>query len=350
MNRISRREFTGVFTRVLALALTLSAGCSSPTAPAKPPKAVKTVAFIPNTASDFWNIARKGTEKADAELSDVNVVFKTPFGGTTVEQEKLVNEAMRKDDADAIAISPLDPAKQKKLINETAKRTLLITQDSDAPDTDRAFYVGADNRAAGRQAGEEVKKALPQGGKIMVFVGRKEAENAQDRFAGLKEALQGSNVEVIDILNDDSDRSRAQTNVSETLAKHPDIAGLVGLWSYNGPVILRAARDANKVGKVKIVCFDEEPEVLAGVKDGAIAATVVQQPFEYGYQTVMAAAKVLKGDNSVVPEGKAIFIPTLVVSSKNVDEFRAKLAELRGEKPTASPAASPKANQARAAR
>jgi ribose transport system substrate-binding protein len=350
MKRIPRRESTCVFTCALSAALMLSAGCSSPAPPAKPPKAVKTVAFIPNTASDFWNFARKGTEKADAELADVNVVFKTPFGGTTVEQEKLVNEALRKEDADAIAISPIDPAKQKKMINETAKRVLLITQDSDAPDTDRAFYVGADNRAAGRQAGEEIKKALPQGGRIMVFVGRKEAENAQHRFAGLKEALQGSNVEVIDILADEVDRSRAQSNVTETLAKYPDIAGLVGLWSYNGPVILRAVRDAGKLGKVKIVCFDEESEVLAGVKDGTIAATVVQQPFEYGYQTVMAAAKVLRGDKSAVPESKAILIPTLVVTSKNVDEFRAKLAELRGEKPAASPSASPKGNQTRAAR
>jgi ABC-type sugar transport system substrate-binding protein len=43
---------------------------------------------------------------------------------------------------------------------------------------------------------------------------------------------------------------------------------MVGLWSYNGPAILNAVKDANKVGQVKIICFDEEDETLAGVKDG----------------------------------------------------------------------------------
>ena len=47
---------------------------------------------------------------------------------------------------------------------------------------------------------------------------------------------------------------------------NPDVAGLVGLWSYNGPAILNAVKDAGKVGKVKIVSFDEEDETLTGVK------------------------------------------------------------------------------------
>ena len=70
-----------------------------------------------------------------------------------------------------IAISPVDPDNQTQLINETAGKVLVVTQDSDAPNSNRAFYVGTDNVAAGRQAGELIKEALPQGGKIMLFVG-----------------------------------------------------------------------------------------------------------------------------------------------------------------------------------
>ena len=60
--------------------------------------------------------------------------------------------------------------------------------------------------AAGRQAGELIKEALPNGGKIMVFVGMKDARNAAERFQGIKEALQGSKVEIIDIRTDDTQR------------------------------------------------------------------------------------------------------------------------------------------------
>jgi len=315
------------FVCLLTFVLTLSVSCASPP---KPPKAVKTVAFITNTTSDFWKIVRKGCEKADAELPDVNVAFKTTNTGTIEEQNGLIRQALDRDDADAIAISPIDPAGQKRVINDAAKRALVITQDSDAPDSDRALYLGADNRAAGRQAGELIRKALPQGGKIMVFVGKREVQNAQERFEGLKESLQGSNVEIIDLMTDDANPASARENAYQTLKKYPDIAGMVGLWSYNGPSIVQALKPEGKLGTIKIVCFDDERETLAAIKEGAIFGTVAQQPFEYGYQAVKTAAKILKGDRSVIPGNKRIFIPTVVIQRNNVDEYSKKLDQLLG--------------------
>src|ERR1044072_2156710 len=310
----------------VALVLNLSISCASPP---KPPKAVKTVAFITNSTSDFWKVARKGCEKADAELPEVTVAFKTTNTGTIEEQNGLIRQALDRDEADAIAISPVDPTTQKKVINDAAKRAFVMTQDSDAPDTDRALYLGADNRAAGRQAGELIKQALPQGGKIMVFVGKREVQNAQERFAGLKESLQGSKVVIIDLMTDDANASNARDNAYETLKKYPDIAGMVGLWSYNGPAIVQALRLESKIGTVKIVGFGDERDTRAAIKEGAIFGTVAQQPFDYGYQAVKTAAQVLKGDRSVIPGNKMIFIPTVVIQRNNVDEYSKKLDQLR---------------------
>jgi ribose transport system substrate-binding protein len=313
-------------TCLLALTLVGSASCGSE-AP-RPPKAVKTVAFITNTTSDFWTIARKGSEKADAEQADITVNFKTTNTGTTDEQNRHIRQSLDLDDADAIAISPIDSSGQRDLINSAAKRVPIITHDSDAPDSDRLLYLGADNRAAGRQAGDLIKKALPQGGKIMVFVGRAEVQNARERFEGLKESLQGSKVEIIDLMTDDSNPTRARENAYQAMKKYPDIAGMVGLWSYNGPAILQALRPEGALGKIKIVCFDDDKDTLRGIKEGAIFGTVAQQPFEYGYQTVLAAGRILRGDRSVVPESKRILIPTVVVQRNDVDEYSKKLEQL----------------------
>lgn len=313
---------------LVAFIFAMSASCSSP--PPRPPKSVKTVAFITNASSDFWKIARKGSEKADTELTDVTVAFKTTNTGAVAEQDGLIRDALDRDGADAIAISVVDPAAQKTVINDAAKRAWVITQDSDAPDSNRVLYLGADNRAAGRQAGELIKKALPQGGKIMVFVGKREVQNARERFEGLKESLQGSKVEIIDLLTDDADEGRARQNAYETLKKYPEIAGMVGLWSYNGPAILQALRPEGKVGQIKIVCFDDERATLAAVKEGAIFGTVAQQPFEYGYQSVQTAAKLLRGDRSVIPANKTILIPTVVIQKDNVDDYTKKLNQLLG--------------------
>ena len=143
-------------------------------------------------------------------------------------------------------------------------------------------------------------------------------------------AIAGAKIDIIDVRTDDTDSVRAKANVSEMLVSHPEVAALVGLWSYNGPAILNAVRDAGRVGKVKIVAFDEDDETLTGVKAGAIVGTVVQQPYEFGYQAITLLAKALKGDRSGIPPSRQLFIPTKVIRQNNVDEFKTSLAQLRG--------------------
>jgi ribose transport system substrate-binding protein len=288
----------------------------------------KKLAFITNNAADFWTIARKGTEKADAGLPDVEVEFRLG-DGTAAAQKRILDDLLAKG-VDGIAISPVDPANQTAMLNDAAKQALVFTHDSDAPDSKRECYVGTDNVAAGRQAGELIKSVLPQGGKIMLFVGQIDPRNAQERLRGIKETIAGTKIEILDVRTDDTDQVRAKANVAETLVAHPNIAALVGLWSYNGPAILNAVRDANKIGQVPIITFDEEDETLTGVKSGAIAGTVVQQPFEFGYQAMTLMAKVLAGDRSGIPSTRQLFIPTKVLRQNDVDEFRKTLTALRG--------------------
>ena len=287
------------------------------------------LAFVTNNASDFWIIARKGTEKAAKEIPGIEVEFRIPSDGTAAEQQRVVDDLLAKG-IQGIAISPVDPANQTPMLNKAASQTLVVTQDSDAPNSNRVCYIGTDNVEAGRQAGQLVKEALPNGGKIMVFVGVLDAENARQRYQGLKEALAGSNVSIIDVRTDNTDRVRAKSNASDTLVNNPDIAGMVGLWSYNGPAILSAVKEANKTDKVKIIAFDEEAETLGGIKDGAIYATVVQQPFEFGYRSMELMSKYLNGDKSGVPAGKQIFVPTIAVKKANVEDFAKQLNQRLG--------------------
>jgi len=287
------------------------------------------LAFVTNNASDFWTISRKGTERAAAELPGVDIDFRIDSDGTAAEQQRIVDDLLAKG-VNGFAISPVDPVNQTQMLNRAAQQALVVTQDSDAPNSNRGCYIGTDNVAAGRQAGGLIKEALPQGGKIMIFVGSLDAANAQQRYQGIKEALQGSNILIVDVRTDNTDRVRAKSNAADTLVNYPDIAALVGLWSYNGPAIVGAVRDAGKVGKVKIIAFDEEDETLNGIRDGAIYATVVQQPFEFGYQSMKLMTRILDGDRSGIPASKQIFVPTLAIKKEQVEEFARKINQLRG--------------------
>ena len=287
------------------------------------------LAFVTNNSADFWTIARRGVEKADEELADVEAEFRLTSDGTAAEQQRVVDDLLTKG-VDAIAISPVDPQNQVTLINAAAQRTLVFTQDSDAPDSARTCYIGTDNLAAGRQAGQLIREAIPEGGAIMLFVGKLDARNAQERVQGIKEALAGSDIRILDVRTDDVDDVRAKANAADTLVRYPDIKGLVGLWSYNGPAILNAVREAGKVGRVRIITFDEADETLAGIKDGAIHATVVQQPYEFGYQAIKRMAQAARGDRSFIPETKQIIVPTLNVNRANVEDFTDRINTLRG--------------------
>ncbi|HWD91920.1 MAG TPA: sugar-binding protein [Verrucomicrobiae bacterium] len=295
----------------------------------QPQKKLK-LAFVSNNSATFWTIARAGCEEAQKELGDVDVDFRIPPSGMAAEQQQLLDDLLVRG-VDGVAVSPVDPANQTALLDKIASQALLITQDSDAPNSKRMCYIGTDNTAAGVEAGKLIKEALPDGGKIMAFVGSMDAQNAKERFAGIKQELQGSKIEIIDVRTDETDNSRAQRNAEDTLVKYPDVACLVGLWNYNGPAILNAVRGVGKNGKVKIVCFDDEDETLAGIAAGDIYGTVAQQPFQFGKQAITLMDKYLHGDKTVFPAEKKIFVPTINVTKANVAEFQANKKKLTGK-------------------
>jgi ribose transport system substrate-binding protein len=312
----------------IALAATL-AFALAPWVSTAQAKKVK-LAFVTNNAADFWTICRAGCMKAAEENPDIDVDFQMLGDPSAGGQKRVVDDLLARG-IDGMAISPVDPSNETPMLNDAAQQIVVFCSDSDAPNSQRACYIGTNNEDAGKQAGGLIKEALPSGGKIMLFVGKLDAQNAKDRIAGIREALDGSNVQIIDIRTDDTDAVRAKANAQDTLVKYLDISALVGLWSYNGPAILGAVRDAGKAGQVKIVCFDSDAETLAGIKSGDIYATVVQQPFEFGRLSMLNLAKVINGDSSVVPPTKQIFIPTLAIKKENVDDFVAQQNKLLGK-------------------
>jgi len=281
------------------------------------------LAFVTNNPSDYWTICRKGTEAAAKDLGTVEVQFVMPADGTAATQKQDVDDLLAQG-VKGIAVSPVDPANETPYLNGVAAKTNLITADSDAGASRRLCYVGTDNHAAGVMAGRLIKKALPQGGQIMLFVGITRAQNARERIAGIQDTLRGSRVTILGVRTDDADHARAKQNVTDTLARYPCVAALVGIWSYNGPAIYSAVKEAGKAGKVQIVAFDEENDTLNGIRDGAIYGTITQQPYRFGYESVKLLAALARGDKSGIPAGRRLIIPTLAITRGNLAAYQAR--------------------------
>ena len=284
----------------------------------------KTLAFVVNGASDFWKLAEAGVRKAQGELPNYDLQFKYPEQAAAAIQQRLMDDLVAAG-VDSIMVSAVDPKTSTEALNRVGGQVPLFTTDSDAPDSNRIAYIGSSNTDAGKQAGEIALKAMPDGGKCIGFVGLPGADNARERIEGMKETLKGSKVELIDVRGDDIDQTRAKRNVEDALAANPDIDCFVGFYSYNPPRIYEVLKESGKLGQVKVIAFDEDPITLGGVREGTIAGTVVQQPFEWGYQGMKLMAKYLEGDKSVIPDNKLIIVPTKIIDKSNVDAFEAEL-------------------------
>lgn len=279
-------------------------------------------AFVINVPGRFWKIAHAGCLKAGEEIG-AKVEYHVP-GESSAAQQKQIVESLMSRGINGLAISPLSPDSLARLLDQADLQFPVICQDSDAPNSNRRCYIGTDNVALGRQQGELLKEALPDGGQVAIFVGKMDVENAKERHQGVLEALGGSNLEVVETFTDGGDRSRARSNVVDALSKYPDLKGIVGLWGYNAPQAVNALKD-NPRREVVIISSDEEVETMHAIRDGKIYASVAQQPFEFGYQSIKMLMRIHRNEPTDIPKNNLIFVPTYVIRPDNVDAIEQKI-------------------------
>ena len=315
------------------------------------------VAYVTNGVASFWVIADAGVEAGGREF-DADVETIMPTGGAS-DQQRILQDLVSKN-VDGIAVSPIDPDNQTGLINELSGYTKIITHDSDAPRSERLAYIGVDNYEAGLMCGRLVREALAAkrpggGGKVAIFVGRLEQDNAKRRRQGTidgllqrdgdpdamypaGEVIEQDGYEIIGTYTDQFDRAVAKANAEDVLSRHPDIDVMVGLFAYNPPMILEALRQADRDGEVAVVAFDEDDATLEGIKSGVVHGTVVQNPFEYGRQSVRVLAGLVRGESLSelgIDESGIKHIPPRSITAANVDEFREEVRRNLGEEAAA---------------
>ncbi|HEX5471813.1 MAG TPA: sugar-binding protein [Lacipirellulaceae bacterium] len=312
-------------------------------------KATPSYAFITNGVADFWKYAEAGVNQAGRDLG-VNVSVITP--NSITDQTRKIEDLLTRG-TDGIAISPIDPDNQVETINMAAAKTNLIAADADAPRSNRLMYIGMDNYRAGLVCGQTLRDAMPDGGTVMIFVGRLDQDNAKRRRQGFIDAMLGrkpdpdrhdppggeltsddKKIIILGTMTDQFDFAKAKANVEDTLTRYPNIAGMVGLFEYNPPMIIEALDRLGKLGKVKVMAFDENFATLQGIKDGTIIATVVQNPYQYGYESIHVLNELHRGNKSVIPANKAVEFPARLIDKSNVDEFWTKCKKLLGSSGT----------------
>ncbi|MBP7949835.1 MAG: substrate-binding domain-containing protein [Verrucomicrobiales bacterium] len=326
-------------------AVLLLTGCKKKAGSAAQPAGPK-FAFVINNASPFWSYAKAGIKKAEKDFGLSGELITPPTGSVEEQNRILENILQNAATYKGVAISPCDPKNQTEILNKVAAAMPLICHDSDAPASNRLFYVGTSNLEAGKLMAKLVKEKLPDGGGLVLFVGSLDAQNAKDRRQGIIQELSDGAVQdapngqpvtlgkytLLDTMTDTTDRAAAQSNVEAAVRRFGDqLKAVGGLWSYNTPQCLNGLKSAGKLGQVKVFGFDEEEDTLNAIEAGTCEGTIVQQPFEFGYQSMKYLKELADGKKLEIPADKAFPVPALIIRKEGLQEYRTKLAALRKE-------------------
>jgi len=294
-------------------------------------------AMVVNVAVDYWNAGKIGFNKG---LSDLGVkgTYQAPANGR-LDQQLSIIQTLRGQGITGLSVSAIDPTAIKAPIASANKAGIpVLAIDSPLPKEDgAALYLGTPNYQAGQKAGEAMKQALGGKGQVVVLVGSLTTSNAVERIQGFEDALKGTDIKVVQKLSDGMDASKALTNAQTAIQTNPNINGLYGVYSYDGPSAGQAVQAAGKSGRVKIISDDSDPQTLKFIKSGVIQATVLQQPYQQGYTGayLLAALKVLGKEATlklVQPylesDGTTLSSGVGLVTQANLAEYQTKLTGL----------------------
>lgn len=294
--------------------------------------------FIAGGADPYWQLCIAGAEATAKELgAELKVMKPTGEGEDGLKEQLDWLTALDPTTISGVAIGPIDPDRETTLINKLSENVKVVTVDSDAPQSRRLCYIGSSNYEAGMLAARMVKEAAPEGGKVVMLLASLAKTNAAERKRGFDDELSGvaddqeepdqdaPQYEVVDYLMDYGDYDRCVENVKRAVSEHDDLRAVVATFGYHGPAALEALADAEN--KPVVIAFDEHQKILAGVQDGTVHATIVQDPYMFGAEAISLLDQVHSGKFLSLPVGAKVDVGVhcRVVKKDNLDAFKTGL-------------------------
>jgi ABC-type sugar transport system substrate-binding protein len=282
----------------------------------------KVAAVIKGLDNPFFQAMQKGIQDNSATAGiQTTVQAATSVTDTTGQADKLTGLAGQ--DYNCYVVNPISGTNLVQGIAQlAASGKTIVNIDSpvdpaaaQAASAKIATYIGTDNAAAGRTAAQEMGTLLPSGGKVAVVGGIAGDVTSGDRVQGFTGGV-GPNIQVVQTVAANWDRQEALTQATNILAAHPDVTGFFVANDDMGLGVTRAVANAGRTGQVHVVSVDGNPDALAAVKSGELAATVAQYPYAIGEMGVDACRAAVSG--ATLPA--KVDAPVALVTKANADQ------------------------------
>lgn len=287
----------------------------------------------------YWDFAKKGAEQAGSDLG-AEVVFN---GHTDVDSAKQINmiEDMLTRGVTGLVVAPNDAQAVASVFSRARSQGVnVVTFDSDAPDTERQYYVGADtDKNLAEKLIDIIAEDIGGKGKIAFMVAGLGAENQIAKMEAAKAKLKAEypEIELVATVSSNDEMQVSLTNAQNLLKTYPDLKGIVGFAGGEAPSAAEAVEQAVqageiKAGQVKITGIGWPNMCRKYIKNGTINKTLAWQSETLGYAGIFLLDCLDKGveikGEMKMPNGKNLtidgvnaFTGLIEISKDNVDDY-----------------------------
>ena len=293
---------------------------------------VSVLSMLNGSFDPYWRDVERGVEAAGKHF-EINVDYMAPdFAGGTEQQVTrwqldTVKRMARQGDIQAAAVAMLNFEEAATAVNTLVDAGIpCITFDTDAPDSKRSFYVGANNHSVGNTCAYVMARLLSFEGKVIVDAPSLNVQSCIARIAGFREVMgRYKNIQIVREVGGDENEASMRETARRTIQEIPDLAGMFCASGTTALINAEELKAAGKAGDVKIVCVDAGEKVLDMLRKDIIQMTIAQRPYSMGFRIMdylyQIATRGLDAVMNGIPESRVIDTGIHQVTALNVDSF-----------------------------
>ena len=279
-----------------------------------------TIVFIPkSTDVSYWLFLKAGVEKRAAELG-----YTTDYQGVArevniAEQADLVRNVAASKPAGIIMAATDATALVAPVEEAIAAGIPLVTVDSGVNSDAPFAHILTDNVGGAAKGADILAELIGGAGKVGNLGILAGSQTGSERDQGFLDEMAAKypDIKVLPTQFTGCDPAVALNAATDIITANPDIKGFYSACGPNGLGIAQAVKAAGLAGKVVIVTFDPNPEVIPLFEDGTISVMIAQDPFQMGVRGVDAIDAVINGRPI---EPKLVEIPVTIITQDNYND------------------------------
>ncbi|MBM7654348.1 ribose transport system substrate-binding protein [Neobacillus cucumis] len=245
--------------------------------------------------NEYWKLVEKGAQDA-AKKYGVLLEYTGPKQANIDDHVKTI-EMSAASKVDGIMTQGLSEEQFTPLINRiVASGIPVVTVDTDAANSRRLTYIGTDNYYSGYLAGKALIADTFGEINVAIITGSFYANHMQQRVKGFENAVKSEKrINIITVQESEISRVKAAEKANQILQDHPEVNAFFGTSALDGIEIAHVVKKFHKQHQIYIIGFDTLPETLNFIREGTITATVVQEPYQMGYEAVKMMVDHIQG-------------------------------------------------------